>query len=45
MSKKCDLALEILEKAIEFVSNNCRQRDYPENRRECVKRAAKENCK
>ncbi len=30
MSKKCDLALEILEKAIEFVSNNCRQRDYPE---------------
>jgi spermidine synthase/tetratricopeptide (TPR) repeat protein len=42
MQKKYDLALEILEKALEFVSNDSRQRDYLENRREFVKRAAQE---
>ena len=42
MQKKYDLALETLEKAIEFVSNSPEQRDYLENRREFVKRAAKE---
>lgn len=42
MQKKYDLALKILEKAIEFVSNNSQQRDYLENRREFVRRAAKE---
>ena len=42
MQKKYDLALEILEKAIEFVSNDSQQRDYLENRREFVRRAAEE---
>ena len=42
MQKKYDLALEILEKAIELVSNDSQQRDYLENRREFVRRAARE---
>ena len=42
MQKKYDLSLKILEKAIEFASNNPQQRDYLENRREFVQRAAKE---
>jgi len=42
MQKKYDLALEILEKALEFVSNDTQQHDYLENRKEFVRRAAKE---
>ncbi|MBN2315782.1 MAG: fused MFS/spermidine synthase [Sedimentisphaerales bacterium] len=42
MQKKYDLALEILEKALEFVSNDTQQHDYLESRKEFVKRAAKE---
>ena len=42
LQKKYDLALKILERAIEFVSNNSQQRDYLENRRAFVRRAAKE---
>ena len=42
MQKKYDLALETLEKAIEIVSNNPEQRKYLEERREFVRRAAKE---
>ena len=42
MQKKYDLALETLEKAIKFVSNDSQRRGYFENRREFVRRAAKE---
>jgi hypothetical protein len=42
LQKKYDLVLEILEKAIKFVSNDSEQRNYLENRRAFVKRAAKE---
>ena len=42
IQKKYDLALETLEKAIEFVSNDPQRRGYFENRREFVRRAAKE---
>ena len=43
MQKKYELALETLEKAIEFVSNDSQLRNYLENRREFVTRAAKES--
>ncbi|MFC1636806.1 fused MFS/spermidine synthase [Planctomycetota bacterium] len=42
LHKKYDLALEILEKAIKLVSNDSQQRDYLENRREFVRRSARE---
>lgn len=42
IQKKYDLALEILEKALEFVSNDTQQYDYLESRKEFVKRAAQE---